>query len=51
MEGRLGTIAPGAIADLLLVSGNPLDNIDLLRGQGESIALIMKEGKIFKDLN
>jgi imidazolonepropionase-like amidohydrolase len=50
MEGRLGTIAPGAIADLLLVSGNPLDNIDLLRGQGESIALIMKEGKIFKDL-
>jgi imidazolonepropionase-like amidohydrolase len=50
MEGRLGTIAPGAIADLLLVDGNPLQNIDVLRGQGESMPLIIKEGRIVKDL-
>jgi imidazolonepropionase-like amidohydrolase len=50
MEGRLGTVAAGAIADLLLVDGNPLENIDLLRGQGESIALIMQAGRIVKDL-
>ena len=48
MEGRLGTVAAGATADLLLVDGNPLDNIDLLRGQGESIVLTMKEGRIVK---
>lgn len=50
MDGRLGTIAPGAIADLLLVDGNPLENIDVLRGQGESLLLIMIEGRIYKDL-
>jgi len=49
MEGRLGTIAPGAIADLLLVDGNPLENIDILRGQGESLPLIMQAGRIIKD--
>ena len=50
MEGRLGTIAPGAIADLLLIDGNPLENIDLLRGQGGSIQLTMKDGRILKNL-
>ena len=50
MEGRLGTVAAGAIADLLLIDGNPLENIDLLRGQGGSIQLMMKDGRILKDL-
>ena len=49
MDGRLGTIAPGALADLLLVDGNPLQDIDVLRGQGESMLLIMKEGQIVKN--
>ena len=49
MEGRLGTVAAGAIADLLLVDGNPLENIDVLRGQGESLPLIMQAGRIIKD--
>jgi imidazolonepropionase-like amidohydrolase len=48
MTGRLGIVAPGAIADLLLVDGNPLDDISLLAGQGESLALIMKAGRITK---
>jgi imidazolonepropionase-like amidohydrolase len=49
MDGRLGTVAPGATADLLLIDGNPLDDIGLLRGQGGSILLLMKDGRIFKD--
>lgn len=50
MEGELGRIAPGAIADLLLVDGNPLENIDVLRGTGERLALIMQAGRIHKDM-
>jgi imidazolonepropionase-like amidohydrolase len=49
MEGRLGTVAAGATADLLLIDGNPLDNIDLLRGQGSAIVLTMKDGRILKN--
>ena len=49
-QGQLGTVAAGAIADLLLVDGNPLDNIHLLRGQGESLLVTMKDGRILKNL-
>jgi imidazolonepropionase-like amidohydrolase len=48
-EGQLGCIAPGAIADLLVVDGNPLESIDCLVGQGEQLALIMQDGKIKKN--
>lgn len=44
--GRLGEIAPGACADLLLVDGNPLDNLACLTGQGERIPLVMQAGKL-----
>jgi imidazolonepropionase-like amidohydrolase len=47
-EGVLGTIAEGAIADLLLVDGNPLENIDLLQHQGTHLSMIMKDGEIHK---
>ena len=50
MQGQLGTVAAGALADLLLVDGNPLENIDLLRGQGESLLVTMKDGRILKNL-
>jgi imidazolonepropionase-like amidohydrolase len=49
MEGRLGVIAPGAIADLLVVDGNPLEDIALLTGQGEHFPAIMKEGNFVKN--
>lgn len=48
-SGELGRVAPGALADLIVVDGNPLENIGLLSGQGESIALIMKGGRIYKN--
>ncbi len=49
MEGRLGVVAPGAHADLLVVDGNPLTDLSLLQGEGEHLDLIMKDGKIVKD--
>ena len=39
----------GALADLLVVEGNPLDDIRLLEGGEASFALIMKDGRIFRD--
>jgi imidazolonepropionase-like amidohydrolase len=48
MSGQIGVVAPGARADLIAVDGNPLDNLDLLVGQGEQIDLIMKDGRIYK---
>ena len=47
-EGELGVVAPGALADLIAVDGNPLDDISCLDGQGEAIALIMKGGVTYK---
>ncbi|MGZ0145985.1 amidohydrolase family protein [Kribbella sp. WER1] len=47
--GTLGVIEPGAHADLLLVNGNPLDNIQLLATPETSFALIMKQGAIAKN--
>lgn len=46
MEGRLGTIAPGALADLIVVDGNPLDDITLLAHPDKNLLLVMKEGAI-----
>ena len=43
-EGKLGVIAPGAFADLLVVDGNPLDNLKLFQDQGAQLSAIMKGG-------
>lgn len=48
--GRLGVVAEGALADLLLVEGNPLENIDLISTPETSFAVIMKDGVIHKNL-
>ena len=44
--GQLGRIQPGALADVLLVDGNPYRDLSSLLGQGEHLALIMKGGVI-----
>lgn len=49
MEGRLGVIEPGAIADLILVDGDPLRDLGLLQDQGAHLSLIMKEGQLHKN--
>jgi len=48
MEGKIGTIAPGAFADIIAVDGNPLLNLDLLTAQGAHMPLIMKGGRAVK---
>lgn len=47
--GALGKIEQGAYADLILVDGNPLENIDLVADPHTNFKLIMKDGKIFKN--
>jgi imidazolonepropionase-like amidohydrolase len=48
-EGELGVVAPGAMADLLVIDGNPLDDIRVLTTPEQTLKLIMKEGKIYKN--
>ena len=47
--GELGTIAPGAVADILVVDGDPLGDLGLLQEQGRHIPVIMKEGRFCKN--
>ena len=47
-SGKLGTVAPGALADLIVVDGNPVADLGILSGQGEHIVLVMKGGTTFK---
>ena len=47
--GKLGVIAEGAYADLLLINGNPLEDISILTKPEETLALIMKDGIIYKN--
>ena len=49
MEGLIGTITPGAFADLIVVDGNPLSDLSLLTQQGAHISLIMQAGKVIKN--
>ncbi len=48
MEGKLGTLAPGAFADLIVIDGNPLQNLGLFQEQGRHMAAVMKGGRFHK---
>jgi imidazolonepropionase-like amidohydrolase len=48
-EGPLGVIEEGAYADLLLIEGDPLEDITILSRPDESLRLIMKDGVIYKN--
>ncbi|MGK6313496.1 amidohydrolase family protein [Neorhizobium sp. DT-125] len=48
MEGKIGCIAPGAFADLIVVDGDPLKDISLLTRQGAHLPMIMKDGVFIK---
>ena len=45
-SSELGVIAPGAHADLLLVDGDPLEDISVLDGQGDRLDLIVRGGEV-----
>lgn len=49
MAGKLGVIAPGAYADLLVVDGNPLEDFGLLQEEGRHLSAIMKGGEFHKN--
>lgn len=48
-EGKLGVVEEGALADLLLVDGDPVADIELIAKPSENFVIIMKDGKIYKD--
>jgi imidazolonepropionase-like amidohydrolase len=47
--GELGVVAPGALADLLVVDGDPLAKLSLLEGQGEHLPVIVKSGQLVEN--
>ena len=47
--GKLGVVEPGALADLLLVDGDPLANIKLIEDPARNFVVIMKDGRIYKN--
>ena len=49
-SGELGVVAPGALADLIVVDGNPLEDLTLFEDQGAHLSVIMKGGKVYKDV-
>lgn len=49
-KGKLGEITEGAYADLIIVDGNPLENIKLVENPETNFLLIMKDGTIYKNI-
>ena len=47
--GKLGVVEQGALADLILVDGNPLENINLVADPDQSFLVIMKDGRAYKN--
>jgi imidazolonepropionase-like amidohydrolase len=48
--GALGVIEAGALADILVIDGNPLEDITLIAEPEKNMKLIMKDGRIYKDV-
>jgi len=49
-EGKLGVVQEGALADLLLVEGDPIANIKLIENPAQNFFVIMKDGVIYKNM-
>ncbi len=48
-SGKLGELSEGAYADLIIVDGNPLENIELIGDPANNFKLIMKGGRVYKN--
>ncbi|MGV0741640.1 amidohydrolase family protein [Mycolicibacterium sp. XJ870] len=48
-SGKLGVVEQGALADLLLVDGDPLANLNLVADPARNFKIIMKDGKVYKN--
>jgi len=49
MQDRLGVITSGALADLLVIDGDPLEDLTLMTDQGAHIPIIMQNGELIKN--
>ena len=47
--GKLGVVEEGALADLLLIDGDPIADIKLIQDPAKNFVVIVKDGKIFKN--
>ncbi|WP_414475070.1 amidohydrolase family protein [Microvirga sp. M2] len=47
--GKLGAIEEGALADLLVIDGNPIDDIGLVADPDKNLMVIMKDGRLYKN--
>ena len=47
--GKLGVIEKGALADLIVVDGDPLENLRLVADPDRNFLVIMKDGRIVKN--
>ena len=47
--GKLGVVEEGALADLLLVDGDPLRNLELVADPERNFKVIMKDGSVYKN--
>ncbi|KAI9030263.1 xaa-Pro dipeptidase [Hyaloraphidium curvatum] len=48
--GRFGEIREGYLADLLVVNGDPTKDVSLLENARDNIAMIVKDGKVYKNI-
>ena len=48
-KGEIGEISPGAYADILVVDGNPLENLKLMEDDGAHIPIVMKNGRFHRN--
>lgn len=49
-QGKLGVVEEGALADLILIGGNPLEDLSLLTNPEQNFVIIMKDGVIYQEL-
>jgi imidazolonepropionase-like amidohydrolase len=48
-HGNFGEIREGWVADLILIDGDPLEDISILERAEETVVVVMKDGKLFKN--
>lgn len=48
MEGKIGTLKPGAFADMVIMTSNPLDDVTIFDRYNETQLAVLKEGRVMK---
>lgn len=48
MQGQLGVVAAGAIADLVVLDGNPLEDIGVVADEGARVEYVLQRGALVK---